>query len=64
MPAAAARALSPMATRTLLMAITAVQALCKTENRIPDQFRNFRREPGDTAGTSATSPCVTRGSFG
>src|SRR5260370_37849980 len=55
MPAAAASALRPMATRTPLMAMTAVQALCKIAKTIPDQPNNLsreRRESVDSLGTS------------
>src|SRR5882724_12164196 len=48
MPAAAASALRPMATRTPLTAMTAVHALCRIAKRIPDQPNNFRREESDS----------------
>src|SRR5258705_3089859 len=54
MPAAAASALRPMATRTPLMAMTAVQALCRIAKTIPDQPNNLsreRREFVDSLGT-------------
>ena len=44
MPAAAARALRPRATRTPLIAMTAVQALCRMAKTIPDQPKTFRRD--------------------
>src|SRR5207237_1325251 len=40
MPAAAARALRPRATRMPLIAMTAVQALCRMAKTIPDQLMN------------------------
>src|SRR5438270_7869829 len=52
MPPAAASALRPMATRTPLMAITAVQALCRSANRIPDHPKILRRATS-VGGTSA-----------
>src|SRR5713101_6158162 len=59
MPAAAARALSPMATRTPLMAMTAVQALCRIAKRIPDQLNNFRRDERDSVRSDAsTAVCI------
>ena len=60
MPAAAARALRPMATRTPLIAMTAVQALCKTAKKIPDHPSSFKRvenEPA-SAGLGSASPRV------
>src|SRR5260370_39185040 len=54
MPAAAASALRPMATRMPLIAMTAVQALCRIAKRIPDQPNNLsreRRESVDSLGT-------------
>jgi len=48
MPAAAASAPRPMATRTPLMAMTAVHALCRIAKRITDQPNNFRREECDS----------------
>jgi len=41
MPAAAARALKPMATRTPLTAMTAVQALCKMAKMMLDKLMNL-----------------------
>ena len=55
MPAAAASALSPMATRMPLMAMTAVQALCKRAKRIPDQPNSWRRERSESAESRGTS---------
>src|SRR5882757_5999393 len=52
MPAAAASALRPMATRTPLMAMTAVQALCRMAKRIPDQPNSCRRERSESAESS------------
>src|SRR6266481_3240328 len=48
MPAAAARALRPRATRTPLIAMTAVQSLCRMAKTIPDQPKIFRRDDRDT----------------
>src|SRR6266849_2373989 len=55
MPAAAASALRPMATRTPLMAMTAVQALCRMAKRIPDQPNSWRRERSESAESRGTS---------
>jgi hypothetical protein len=57
-PAAAASALSPMATRMPLMAMTAVHALCRMAKRIPDQFNNFKRvESGSVRSASSVALC-------
>src|SRR5258708_3400460 len=68
MPAAAASALRPMATRMPLIAMTAVQALCKMAKRIPDQPNNLSRgrsESVDSLGTSVwagfASPAICLG---
>src|ERR1700756_1610318 len=58
MPAAAARAPRPIATRTPLMAMTAVQALCRIAKTIPDQPKTFRREERDSL-----APEVRSGAF-
>lgn len=55
MPAAAASALRPMATRMPLMAMTAVQALCRMAKRIPDQPNSWRRERSESAESRGTS---------
>src|ERR1700756_5034626 len=55
MPAAAARAPRPMATRTPLMAMTAVQALCRIAKTIPDQPKTFRREERDSVASEVRS---------
>ena len=52
MPAAAARAERPMATRTPLMAITAVQALCRIAKIRLDQLR-IRMRANQLLGRSA-----------
>jgi len=40
------------------MAMTAVQALCSTAKRIPDQFKSLKREEsGMSASTEAGSVC-------
>ena len=64
MPAAAARALRPMATRRPLMAITAVQALCRIAKRIPDQFNSFRRAERDGVCSVASAEVFGVASFG
>lgn|SRR6267154_2582582 len=58
MPAAAASALRPMATRMPLMAMTAVQALCRMAKRIPDQPNSWRRERSESAESRGTSWCA------
>src|SRR5882757_3129185 len=55
MPAAAASALRPMATRMPLMAMTAEQALCRMAKRIPDQPNSCRRERSESAESRGTS---------
>src|SRR6267154_3934138 len=57
MPAAAASALRPMATRMPLMAMTAVQALCRIAKTIPDQPNSWRRERSESAESRGTSFC-------
>jgi hypothetical protein len=65
MPAAAASALRPMATRTPLMAITAVQALCRIAKTMLGQLRNltlvsniFSREASALAGENCVGLCA------
>src|SRR5258708_39983031 len=68
MPGAAASALRPMDARMPLIAMTAVQALCKMAKRIPDQPNNLSRgrsESVDSLGTSVwagfASPAIWLG---
>src|SRR5579863_1557938 len=58
MPAAAANALRPTATRTPLMAITAVHALCRIAKRIPDQPKSFKRDERDSAPSGVSLSCA------
>src|SRR5580765_3087668 len=63
MPAAAASALSPRATRILLIAMTAVHALCRAANKIPEKPNISRREKSDCLGSapvSASGECASR----
>ena len=64
MPAAAANALKPIATRIPLMAMTAVQRLCGIAKRIPDQPKSFRRVVRDGACSVASAEVSGAGSFG
>ena len=51
-----------MATRTPLMAMTAVQALCNTAKRIPDPFSSLRREETESVPDETAIACSEDGS--
>ena len=66
MPAAAASALSPRATRILLIAMTAVHALCSAANKIPEKPNISRREKSDCLGAApaaASGECASRAEY-